>query len=83
MKGFAFFVVIAGIFTGIFFSLRPWHEFNTQRLKREQAKAEMRKIEQARSELIERSSRLATPLGMEEEARRRGYLRQGETKIEL
>lgn len=75
--------VLAGLVTGVLFSLGPWKEFQQKRAESDQAVAESQQIAKERSDLIQQSAQLQTPLGREQEARRRGYKKPGERVVEL
>lgn len=76
-------VAIAAIATGLALSWRPWWDFREHEVKRQQAVAEKRAAQAERSELLGQKARIETPVGKEELARSRGYVRPGEVPLEV
>ena len=76
-------VVVAAIATGLALSWGPWWDYREQSLKRQQALAEKREAQAERAELLGQKARYETPVGKEELARSRGYVRPGEVPLEV
>ena len=74
-------VLAAGAAIGL--SLRPWQTARDQKQQAHRARAELRKAESERAEMLRKEARFESPAGREEMARERGYRPPGEKPLEV
>ena len=74
--------LVVGGAVGLLFSAKPWQEAARQHGKSQEAKAEMRRLEAERADLIGKNARFESANGMEAEARAHGYRRPDEKPID-
>ncbi len=82
-SGWTVLAVAIGLGLGIFWSVKPWKEFNHQRIRRDEALAKMKVAESQRADLMKTHAKLNTSLGMEELARNAKYHKTDERPIEV
>lgn len=73
---------LLAISIGIALSIRPWQLYRDQREKAQDAATEMKAAERDRADLIRTRNRYESPVGREELARERGYLKPGERPLD-
>jgi len=74
--------LVVGAGAGMLLSAKPWQEAARQHGKSQEAKAEMRKLEAQRADLIGKNARFESATGMEAEARAHGYRKPDEKPID-
>ena len=70
-----------GVYAGLYFSKTPWREYGTNRDRATSTRTEMLKLEGRKAELLKSTTRLETPLGLELEARRAGFRKKDEVRL--
>ena len=75
-------VVAAAVGTGLYLSRKPWQVYQEQNAKAKESMREMHEAEQERERLQIDRAKYSNPLGKEEELRRRGHTKPGETPVE-
>lgn len=73
--------LVGGVYAGFHFSRGPWNEYLKHRDKAALERTEMLKLESRKASLVQQTARIETPLGMEMEARRAGFRKRGEVRI--
>lgn len=73
--------LFGGIYAGVHLSRGPWNEYLKHRDRAAAQRAEMLKLESKKAELVQQTARIETPLGMEMEARKAGFRKKGEVRI--
>jgi hypothetical protein len=73
--------LIGGVYAGFFNSRGPWAEYQKNQRRAAAQRAEMLKLESKKAELVQQTARIETPLGMEMEARKAGFRKRGEVRI--
>lgn len=73
----------AAVGTGLYLSRGPWEAYRHQRAAADQAQAKMRSAEKERTDLVRESALADSQAGREGIARKHGYLKPGEEKIEV
>ncbi len=68
---------------GISMSIEPWRHFREQNEKARESVRQMRRVEHAKSELMREKAHLESPVGQEELARKNGFLKPGEKRLEI
>jgi len=72
-------IICWAIAAGVFVSLKPWQVYQKQSEDAKQRVREMRAAENHRDDLLRTEARLQSSIGREEQARKAGYLKPGET----
>lgn len=72
----------AAVGTGLYLSRGPWQMYRQQKSKADQAQGQMRAAEKEREQLTKENAHSDTPAGREEAARKAGFLKPGEQKVE-
>jgi hypothetical protein len=75
-------VVAVAVGTGLYLSRKPWQVYRQQEVKAQETMREMREAEQERERLQIEKIKYSSPLGKEEELRKRGYGKAGETRVD-
>jgi len=75
-------LVMAAVGLGFYLSRGPWLTYREQRRKADLATMEMRKSERQKNDLLQQQAMLETPLGKEQLARGKGYLKSGEQALD-
>lgn len=86
MKGKLLFNIIflaAAVAAGVALGLKPWPVYKEQRQHADNYLRDAREAEKARVDLERQRTKYETPLGREELAREGGYLRKGESNVNL
>jgi hypothetical protein len=74
-------IVALAIGAGLGLSYRPWAAYVDQREKADRHIAEMREAEHRREDLLRQKARYEPPLGREELARSKGYVKADEIPV--
>ena len=79
--GFIALALAGGVYAGLYFSKTPWREYGNNRYHSTTKRAEMMKLEGRKADLLKSTARLETPLGMEIEARKAGFRKKDEVRL--
>ena len=75
-------IIVWAIGAGVFASIKPWQVYKKQSEETKARTQEMRDAENGRDELLRKEGHLKSSLGMEEQARAKGYLKANETAVD-
>lgn len=74
-------VVVAALGTGLYLSRAPWKAYRQQRSLANAQMREMRDAERQRADLLHEEARVRSSVGREELARKAGFVRPGEERL--
>lgn len=77
------FLFVAALAFGAYLARDAWNQSEVQSKREAAAKARMTQDEHDRANLLQQQIGLESPAGQERLARKRGYIKQGETPIGL
>lgn len=73
--------LIIAVAAAVLLNRETWSIYLNQSAERAKNEARMRAAEAERTNLLDKKSRLTTPIGQEEQARKQGYHKKGETPL--
>ncbi|MES1228050.1 MAG: hypothetical protein ABUL72_05220 [Armatimonadota bacterium] len=73
--------LVGGVYAGLYFSKAPWKEYSANRAKASTNRAQMLQLEGKKADFLKSTARLETPLGMEIEARKAGFHKKDEVRL--